>query len=235
MTNDPVPTFSLKALTSDRRTIALFAVVAIVLFVVGGLASEVLEGESFAIDRTIMLALRTPGHLAQPIGPGWLPAVMRDISAFGGVTGLTMITLLAAGSLMATRNPRTAGFVIVAISAGAILASWLKTVFLRPRPDLVPHLVDVSNASFPSGHAMNSAIVYLILAALVARTQQDRDVRLYVQAAAIALTLVVGVSRVYLGVHWPSDVVAGWCVGALWAMLCSMVFHRVIAPVRHVV
>ena len=218
-----------RALASDRKPIVIFLVAAVILFIVGKLASEVLEGESFALDQRIMLALRTPGDLAQPIGPHWLLATMRDITAFGGVTALTFMTVLAAGGLMAIRNVRTAVFVIVAVSIGASLGSWLKTIFLRPRPDVVPHLVDVSNTSFPSGHAMNSAIVFLTLATLIARTQPDRPVRIYIQGAAIVLSLLIGVSRIYLGVHWPSDVVAGWCVGALWATLCSLVFHGAIS------
>lgn len=222
----------LKALASDRTLVVIFGLVAAMVFAVGKLASEVLEGESFAIDRWIMLALRTPGDLGQPIGPRWLLTVMRDITAFGSGTGLTLITILAASYLLAIRKRKAALFVALAVSVGGALASQLKTVFLRPRPDIVPHLVEVSYTSFPSGHAMNSAIVFLTLATLVARTQPARAVRIYVQAAAILLTLLVGVSRVYLGVHWPSDVVAGWCVGGLWATLCSVVFHGSISSRR---
>ncbi|HEX8365674.1 MAG TPA: phosphatase PAP2 family protein [Allosphingosinicella sp.] len=100
----------------------------------------------------------------------------------------------------------------------------LKALFMRPRPDVVAHLVDVTSTSFPSGHATNSAVVYLTLGALLARTQTSRRVRAYLMAVAIALTLTltVGFSRVYLGVHWPTDVVAGWCVGAAWATSCGL-------------
>lgn len=221
-----------RALASDRKLIVIFVLAALLVLVAGRLASEVLEGEAFAIDTRIMLALRTAGNLAQPVGPAWLLPTMRDITAIGGVTGLTLVTVLAAGGLIAARNLRTALFMVVAISVGATLASLLKTLFLRPRPTIVPHLVEVSYTSFPSGHAMNSAIVFLTLATLVARTQPARAVRIYIQAAAILLSLVVGASRVYLGVHWPSDVVAGWCVGGLWAVLCSVVFHGVMADGR---
>ena len=221
-----------RALASDRKLIVIFVVVACIMFIVGKLASEVLEGEAFAIDQRIMLALRLPGNLGQPIGPAWLLPTMRDITAIGGVTGLTLITLLAAGGLIAARNLKTALFILVAVSVGATLASVLKTLFLRPRPTIVPHLVEVSYPSFPSGHAMNSAIVFLTLATLITRTQPLRAVRIYIQAAAISLCLAVGASRVYLGVHWPSDVVAGWCVGGLWAVLCSVIFHGVISNGR---
>jgi undecaprenyl-diphosphatase len=218
----------IRALASDRKVIIGFLVIAALVFAFGKLASEILEGESFAIDRMIMLGLRDAADPAQPVGPAWLLGVMRDITAFGGVTHLTIFTVLVAVYFVVTRNPRTALFVVVAISLGATLASLAKSVVARPRPDIVPHLVEVSHSSFPSGHAMNSAIVYLTLATLVARAQPARPVRLYVQGAAIALTLLIGCSRVYLGVHWPSDVVAGWCAGALWATLCSFVFHSLL-------
>lgn len=91
-----------------------------------------------------------------------------------------------------------------------------------PRPDLVAHLVEVHTTSFPSGHAMNSAITYLALGALLARAEEARRVRIFFMVVAIALTLAIGISRVYLGVHWPSDVLAGWCIGASWAALCSL-------------
>ena len=109
------------------------------------------------------------------------------------------------------------------ISAGAIGSTLLKLFFARPRPDIVTHLVNTYSTSFPSGHAMNSAIVYLTLGALLARAEGDRTVRIYLMAVPLLLTLLIGFSRIYLGVHWPSDVLAGWCVGATWAILCSWV------------
>ena len=104
-----------------------------------------------------------------------------------------------------------------------MLGALLKWFYARTRPDIVEQLVGHHSASFPSGHSMNSAVVYLTLAVLVARSAQDRAVRRYLISVAIALTLAVGFSRVYLGVHWPTDVVAGWTVGGVWAVLCSLV------------
>jgi undecaprenyl-diphosphatase len=124
--------------------------------------------------------------------------------------------------LLAIRKVTTAAFLTVAIAGGAIASALLKFGYARPRPEVVAHLVEVHTASFPSGHAMNSAITYLTLGALLARAQKDWRVRVYLLAVAIILTLVIGVSRVYLGVHWPSDVIAGWCVGGSWAVLCSL-------------
>ena len=213
-------------LRSDRSLILLFLFVAVLLLIFLKLGSEIFEGESFALDREILLGLRVPGDLMQPIGPKWLLPVMRDLTVFGGVTGLTLVTTLAVLFFVASRNAWIAAYVLGAVVVGALLADRLKLLFVRARPTIVPHLVDVTNASFPSGHAMNSAIVYLTLAALVARTQPKRAVRIYVQAAAVMLTLIVGCSRLYLGVHWPSDVLAGWCAGSVWALLCSFALHR---------
>jgi undecaprenyl-diphosphatase len=101
-----------------------------------------------------------------------------------------------------------------------LLSTVLKMGFERPRPDLVPHATRVYTASFPSGHAMLSAVTYLTLGALLARVQPNRRLKAYLIGLALCITLLVGASRVYLGVHWPSDVLAGWCGGAAWAALC---------------
>ena len=114
-------------------------------------------------------------------------------------------------------------FVIAAVVGGTLLSTALKMGFERPRPDLVPHGTRIYTASFPSGHAMLSAVTYLTLGALLARVQKRRRVKALLLGLAILITLLVGMSRVYLGVHWPSDVLAGWCVGAAWAALCWFV------------
>ena len=129
---------------------------------------------------------------------------------------------IAAGYLLVARRVETALFLVVAIAGGALASTSLKLLFSRARPELVQHLVEVANASFPSGHAMNSAITYLTLGALLARTEKSTAIRIYLIALAILLTLTIGFSRVYLGVHWPSDVIAGWCLGGAWSILCSL-------------
>jgi undecaprenyl-diphosphatase len=108
----------------------------------------------------------------------------------------------------------------VSVGGGTLLSTLLKLGFDRPRPDLVAHLVDVRTLSFPSGHAMLSAVTYLTIGVLVARVSPKRRIKVYVTAVALVLTLAIGLSRVYLGVHWPTDVLAGWSIGAAWAMAC---------------
>lgn len=206
----------------DNRVLVLFLALSGVAFALLWLASEVLEGDTFALDRAILRGLRTTANTSVPIGPHWLAYSMIDVTSLGSVTVLTLITVLAVGFLVAVRKHSTAIFVAVAVSSGALLSSGLKVLFFRARPDVVPQLVHVSSASFPSGHAMNSAVVYLTLATLLARSQQGMRVRIYFLGTAIVLTMLVGISRVFLGVHWPSDVVAGWSVGAAWAVMCSL-------------
>jgi undecaprenyl-diphosphatase len=210
----------------DSRILAVFLLLAAASFAFVKLASEVMEGDTLAFDRWLLQGLRNTSNPSVPAGPGWLQEVMIDVTALGGVSVLTIITVLAAGYLLAVRKVTTAAFLTAAIAGGALLSTLLKFGFARARPDLVAHLVEVDTTSFPSGHAMNSAITYLTLGALLARAENDRPVRIYLLAVAIALTLLIGFSRVYLGVHWPSDVMAGWCVGAAWAVLCSLAARR---------
>ncbi|GEO98368.1 phosphatase PAP2 family protein [Methylobacterium haplocladii] len=187
------------------------------------LAHEVGEGSTEALDRKLLLALRNPADLSDPIGPPWLEETMRDITGWGSVVTIVFITVSACIYLMLTRRRRIALFVLAAIGGGEAVSTVLKLFYHRPRPDLVPHGMEVFTASFPSGHAMMSAIAYLTLATLLARIERSRRVSILVIALGVAMTVSVGISRVYLGVHWPSDVLAGWCVGAAWAALCWFV------------
>ncbi|MEA3012530.1 MAG: undecaprenyl-diphosphatase [Sphingomonadales bacterium] len=206
---------------ADSNMLVLFLVAALGILIFLMLASEVREGEIFGIDRWLIQALRSPDDPAVPAGPFWLRRTLGDITALGGSPVLTLLTLISAGYLVAARKAATAAFLVAAISTGAIASTLLKLLFARARPDLVAHLVETYSTSFPSGHAMNSAITFLTLGALLARAEANRAVRIYLMSVAVFLTLIIGFSRVYLGVHWPSDVIAGWCVGAAWAMLCS--------------
>ena len=210
------------AASRDRTPLLLLgalALAATLLFLTIKLGGEVLEGEGTAFDRAILLALRVPGHPGTPLGPLWLRQTMLDITSFGGGTQLTLLVALAAGLLIVRRAARTALLLVAGTASGGLLVALLKDRFARPRPALVDHLVQVHSASFPSGHAANSALVFLTMAALLMRIETTRAERLYTFAVAILLTILVGFSRVYLGVHWPSDVAAGWMLGSGWAAL----------------
>ncbi|TMJ20137.1 MAG: phosphatase PAP2 family protein [Alphaproteobacteria bacterium] len=215
-----------RLLSVDRALLLALVLIAAALFTFFKLASEVGEGETMALDGAILLWLRTSANPAIPAGPHWLTEAMTETTAFGSVTGLLLVMSAVIGFLLISRRHRTALFVLLATGGGTTAAKLLKLLYDRPRPGLVPHLVDVSTASFPSGHSADSAIVYLTIAALLARTVPQRALRLYILGAAGLLVLLIGVSRVYLGVHWPSDVVAGWAFGAAWALGCSLAYSR---------
>jgi undecaprenyl-diphosphatase len=202
----------------ERGMLLIMIVAAVLLFVFAVLADEVAEGDTRAFDERVLLALRAAGDPADPIGPRWFEEMMRDFTAIGGTGVLVLMVLAVAGFLTLTGKGHAALAIIVAVSGGTLLSQTMKWAYARPRPELVPHGAEVYTASFPSGHAMMSAIVYLTLGAMLARTQSSQAVKAYIISVAIFLTVLVGTSRVYLGVHWPTDVLAGWALGALWAI-----------------
>lgn len=184
------------------------------------LLDEVVKGKTHVFDRAVLLAFRNPHDLSDPIGPKWVEGAFREITSLGGMAVLTLMTIAVIGFLLIDHKRAASLLVLVSVFGGAMLSSLLKLGIHRPRPDLVAHLVEVHSASFPSGHAMLSAVTYLTLGALLSRVEGPRRIKIYVLTVAVMLTVLVGVSRVYLGVHWPTDVLAGWCAGAAWAMLC---------------
>lgn len=202
-----------------RLLAALFALAGCVwLFL--QIADEVDEGETASFDRRILLALRSPADPADPLGPGWLEEFGRDVTALGSFGILTFVTFAAAGFLLMSGKRRSTLLLLVSIGGGQLLTTLFKHGYDRPRPDLVPHGALVYTASFPSGHAMMAAVTYLTLGAMLARIQPTRTLQAYVLGLAVLVTVAVGISRIYLGVHWPTDVLAGWTAGAAWALLC---------------
>lgn len=182
------------------------------------IGATIARGHQFAFDRAIMLAMREPEDMRIPEGPAWLKQAMIDITALGGETVLTIVVIATVGFLALRRHWLTAGLVLGGTISGSWAVGLVKTLVGRPRPALIDHIVQVWSASFPSGHAANSAIIYLTVTLLLAQIVEERAVRWYMMGTAILLVFAIGCSRVYLGVHWPSDVLAGWSFGTLWAL-----------------
>lgn len=184
------------------------------------LADEVMEEETRTFDEAVLLFFRNPADLSDPVGPVWFEEAVRDITALGGTAVMGTLVTAVLGFVWMTRKHRMALDIILSVGGGMILSSLLKEIFERPRPDLVPHYYNVLHHSFPSGHSMMSAVVYLTLGALLASLQSRWSLKIYIMGTAMALTFLVGISRIYLGVHWPTDVLAGWAAGAVWALFC---------------
>lgn len=187
------------------------------------IADQVEEGSTRHFDESLLLMLRTSEDPSDPVGPAWLEEAARDFTSLGGAGVLVFLVAVVVIFLLMQGKRRAALFVLAAVAGGVLVSSLLKLGFERPRPDLVPHATAVFTTSFPSGHSMMSAVVYLTLGALLARVQPKRRLKVFLIGVACVLTLMVGVSRVYLGVHWPTDVLAGWAAGAAWASLCWMI------------
>jgi undecaprenyl-diphosphatase len=192
-------------------------VMAMSLLAFFGLGAAMLTGVLEALDRDLLLALRGPGGLGDPVGSRGIEEAVRDLTALGGTTLVAVTTVAVSLFLLAQRQGRHA-----VVLAGVVLLAWLtkdtaKHLFGRARPDLVPHEVFVSSASFPSGHTTMGTALSLTLAVLASMYGPSGRGRLLIYGSAVLLAGLVGFSRVYLGVHWPSDVLAGWCLGAFWA------------------
>jgi undecaprenyl-diphosphatase len=210
----------------ERRILLALLVIAGSVWSFVELAGEIREGDQLSFDRLLLLLFRNPADTTDPIGPPWLEASVRDVTALGGMVVITIVTLGAAGFLLLSGKRGAALFVVASIMGAVLLSFGFKAGFERARPDLVPHGTAVYTASFPSGHATGAAATYLTLGALLARFQPRRRLKIYLLTLAVLLTVLIGLSRVYLGVHWPSDVLAGWTLGTSWALLCWLVARQ---------
>jgi undecaprenyl-diphosphatase len=200
-------------------------VIAGALLVFFMLAAEVARGGTPQFDKAILLLFRDAQ--GQPLGPAWFQETMRDITSLGSNGVLVLFTFFVAIFLWLDAKRATAFMVIVCVLGGILIVNFLKLVFYRPRPDMVEQGALVFTSSFPSSHAMMAAIVCLSLGHFLAGRQKRVALKIYVYVLALILTALIGVSRIYLGLHWPSDVAAGWAIGTAWASLCCLVMQAI--------
>ena len=212
---------------SKKALLLTLSAIACLLFTFGVIAENVTHGRSVAFDRKVVLALRNPTNPSAPVGPVWVQETARDLTSLGSISVLSTLTLAVSGYLFLARKSGAAWVMIAAVFGGIALNDLLKFVFARPRPDLAYQAARVFTSSFPSGHAELSAIAYLTIASLLAQTQSSFKIGCYFIAVGALLTILIGVSRVYLGVHYPTDVFGGWCIGAAWALACSVMLTMI--------
>ena len=208
----------LGAHTSSVLVAVLLVVLGIWAFI--AIADDVKEGSTQRFDQWAIRSLRRADDPNEPIGPKWVGEVARDMTALGGVAVLTLITGAVVGFLWLREKYGAMWLMLIATFGGLGISSLLKSLFHRPRPELVAHLSAVYTSSFPSGHSMLSAVVYLTIGTLLASFVRERRVKFYFLSVALALTFLVGVSRVFMGVNYPTDVLAGWSAGLVWALIC---------------
>lgn len=203
----------------ELRLAAALAVAGGLMWGFAELTGDVLERDTHAFDAAVLLALREPSDLADPLGPAWMHEAARDITALGSIAVLTLLVVAAVGYLWVARERTRAWALLAGVGGAALGVQLAKDAFVRPRPDVVPHLAEVYTASFPSGHSTMSAAVYLVTGMLLAAAQRRVVLRAYIMLVAIVIVVLVGVSRVYVGVHWPTDVLAGWTLGTAWSIV----------------
>jgi undecaprenyl-diphosphatase len=184
-----------------------------------GLAALVASGYSFAFDSKLILLFRQAGDPSVPLGPAWLREAMRDLTALGSFVGLGLMMVTASLILWKCDHRRLAVGLIVSIVTGVLVSTALKIVIGRNRPDIVEHAALTFTASFPSGHAFLSAVTLLCIAGFVGLAVRRDDITRLCVFLAWVMILLIGLSRIYLGVHWPTDVLAGWCLGTAWSSL----------------
>lgn len=218
----------LVASRNTEVTLIAFAAACLAAAALSVLGSIALTGHWRAFDEWMVLAFRSAANPGIPVGSRSTQIAVRDLTALGGTLPLTALVAIVASYLYLKSHVRTAATVIASSLLGVAVSQVLKTLVDRGRPDIVPQLVQEVSGSFPSGHAMMSALVYLTLGAMIARLEDTKSVRIFVMCVAMALPVAIGVSRVYLGVHWPTDVAAGWCLGALWVVAVSRILDAVV-------
>ena len=216
---------NLAAVARSRRVV-IALVLAALLGGIGLLADEVTEGDTLAFDQGVLNALKTPGNPSDPLGPPWFEELVRDITSLGSLSILGLITTLVVVTLALRGKRQTAAFLTVVVLGGTLVVQVLKAVFNRSRPDF-ESTARVFTVSFPSGHASITAVVFLTIGIILASSEERRSLQAFYLGVSMTLTILVGCSRVYLGVHYPTDVLAGWMIGGAWALLCWAAYQLI--------
>lgn len=209
----------------DNTLFYISCVVAAALLTVFGIvADQVVDGDTASFDHAVVMLFRDPATPGIPIGPSWFNEAVRDVTALGSFSVLGILVIGVVLHLFLTGSRRTGLLVAISVLGGTIISTVLKMLFDRPRPDFTG-AVEVFTSSFPSGHATTSAVVYLTIGVLLAQRATTWPARALYLLGAVILVGAVGLSRIYLGVHFPTDVLAGWALGAAWALICLAVAH----------
>ncbi|HYC67150.1 phosphatase PAP2 family protein [Brevundimonas sp.] len=227
MTPDQIAAFARRALRIARTEIAAVSalfIVALGVMTFVELADDMTEADGRAFDQGVLEAMR-PHAIADPWGPGWLETAAMDLTALGGTAVLSLFAVIVTGFLILQRKRLSGLLLALGLIGGVALSEGLKALFGRDRPPEALRAVETMSASFPSGHSLLSAVFYLSIGVMLTRAFPQKRLKAYVIAVAVLLTLLVGLTRVYLAAHWATDVLAGWSVGAAWAMALWLIAY----------
>jgi len=199
------------------------SIIAIAALLVGfiGLASGVLSAATEPFDHAILQALRT--EVSDPYGPAWLERTVVNLSALGSAAVTSLIVCVGALFFLLDKRPRQAILLAGVTSLAALGMTGLKLLIGRERPTIVEHIEVIRGLSFPSGHTLIAAVLYPTLGMLIASNLRQRHLKVFVFVVAALLALIVGLTRVYIGVHYPSDVLGGWLLGLAFAIAAGLV------------
>lgn len=228
MTADQTITFFRRMLRMARTEIAavsalFIAALGVMTFV--EVADDMTEADGQAFDQAVLAWMQPVA--GEPRGPWWLREAAADLTSLGGISVLALFAVIAFAFLLIQRKNLSALLLVVGLAGGVALSEGLKAMFGRERPPSAFQAVDTLNASFPSGHALLSTVFYLTLGVMLTRAFPRAHLKAFVLGAAILIALLIGLTRVYLGAHWASDVFAGWCAGAAWAMALWLVAYAI--------
>jgi undecaprenyl-diphosphatase len=218
---------ALRLARSELLALSALLVIGLGVSLFAGLAEEMREGDGQAFDQWILSAMRPNADPADAWGPAWLEIAANDLTALGAVSVLILFAAIAVIFLVLQKKRLSALLLVLGLAGGVGLSEGLKAVFGRARPPEVFQAVETINASFPSGHALLSTVFYLSLAVTLARAFPARRLKGYIIGVGVMLAVLVGLTRIYLGAHWATDVFAGWSIGAAWAMALWLVSYAV--------